>query len=223
MIVYHGSDHIIVNPVFNGSKRTNDYGYGFYTAESLELAKEWACSDQKNGFANIYELDMEGLKVLRLNSPEYSILNWLAILTRYRTYWQNGSIAEEAKIYLREHFSIDLDPYDIIVGYRADDSYFSFAQDFISGTISFAKLSEAMHLGKLGEQTVLKSERAFEQIRFIGAETADAKLYYEKKTTRDREARRAYRATRKVTDRISELYMIDIMREGIENGDPCLR
>ena len=25
MIVYHGSDHIIVVPAHNGSKRTNDY------------------------------------------------------------------------------------------------------------------------------------------------------------------------------------------------------
>ena len=48
MIVYHGSDHIIEVPIYNGSKRTNDYGYGFYTTESLELAKEWACSDNTN-------------------------------------------------------------------------------------------------------------------------------------------------------------------------------
>ena len=52
MIVYHGSDHIIVVPVHNGSKRTNDYGYGFYTTENLELAKEWACPVKKDGYAN---------------------------------------------------------------------------------------------------------------------------------------------------------------------------
>ena len=101
MLVYHGSDHIIEKPIYNGSKRTNDYGYGFYTTESIELAKEWACSDQRNGFANIYEFNPEGLRLLRLNSPEYNILNWLAILTKYRSYWQNGSIAEEAKNYLQ--------------------------------------------------------------------------------------------------------------------------
>ena len=39
MTVYHGSEHIIEVPVFNGSKRTNDYGYGFYTTESIDLAK----------------------------------------------------------------------------------------------------------------------------------------------------------------------------------------
>lgn len=223
MLVYHGSDHIIEKPVYNGSKRTNDYGYGFYTTESIELAKEWACSDQRNGFANIYEFNPEGLSMLRLNSPEYNILNWLAILTKYRSYWQNGSIAEEAKNYLQQHFFVDPAPYDVIIGYRADDSYFTFAQDFVAGTISLKKLSEAMRLGKLGEQIVLKSEKAFEHIRFVGAEPADAETYYEKKALRDREARRAYRSTRQVSNALTELYMIDIMREGIENGDPRLR
>ena len=223
MLVYHGSDHIIEKPVYNGSKRTNDYGYGFYTTESIELAKEWACSDQRNGFANIYEFNPEGLSMLRLNSPEYNILNWLAILTKYRSYWQNGSIAEEAKNYLQQHFFVDPAPYDVIIGYRADDSYFTFAQDFVAGTISLKKLSEAMRLGKPGEQIVLKSEKAFEHIRFVGAEPADAETYYEKKALRDREARRAYRSTRQVSNALNELYMIDIMREGIENGDPRLR
>ena len=223
MLVYHGSDHIIEKPIYNGSKRTNDYGYGFYTTESIELAKEWACSDQRNGFANIYEFNPEGLRLLRLNSPEYNILNWLAILTKYRSYWQNGSIAEEAKNYLQQHFFVDPAPYDVIIGYRADDSYFTFAQDFVAGTISLKKLSEAMRLGKLGEQIVLKSEKAFEHIRFVGAEPADAETYYEKKALRDREARRAYRSTRQVSNELNELYMIDIMREGIENGDPRLR
>ena len=106
MLVYHGSDHIIEVPVYHGSKRTNDYGYGFYTTENIELAKEWACADQRDGFVNIYELDLSGLKILRLNSSEYNILNWLAILAKYRSYWQNGSIAEEAKEYLRQHFYV---------------------------------------------------------------------------------------------------------------------
>ena len=223
MLIYHGSDHIIESPLYNGSKRTNDYGYGFYTTESMDLAKEWACGDVRDGFSNVYELNLEGLRILNLNSPEYSILNWLAVLARYRSYWQNGSIAEEAKEYLQHHFFVDPTPYDIVIGYRADDSYFSFAQDFVAGTISLGKLSEAMRLGKLGEQIVLRSEASFSRIRFIGAEPADAETYYEKKMIRDREARRAYRKTRQSSDEINELYMLDIMREGMTHGDPRLR
>ena len=223
MIVYHGSDHIIETPVYKGGKRTNDYGYGFYTTENLELAKEWACAENKNGFANRYEADLDGLKILNLNSPEYSILNWLAVLARYRTYWQNSSIAEQAKNYLQEHFFIDPEEYDVVIGYRADDSYFTFAQDFVNNTISLSKLSEAMRLGKLGEQIVFKSRKSFFHIHFTGAEPAECELYYDRKMTRDKEARRAYRSTKHAQDGIDELFMLDIMREGIQNGDPRLR
>ncbi len=222
MIVYHGSDHIIEKPLFNGSKRTNDYGYGFYTTESNDLANEWACGDGKDGFANEYELNTDCLHVLRLNSPEYSILNWLAILAQNRTYWQNGSISETAKNYLRDHFLIDISSYDIIIGYRADDSYFTFAQDFVAGTISLSKLSEAMRLGKLGEQIVLKSEKAFQQIHFLSAEPVDAQIWYERKSIRDRDARRDDRKAKSRSDGINELFMLDIMREEIKNGDPRL-
>ena len=97
------------------------------------------------------------------------------------------------------------------------------AQDFVAGTISLGKLSEAMRLGKLGEQIVLKSEVSFSRIRFVGAEPADAETYYEKKIVRDREARRAYRKTRQSSDGINELYMLDIMREGMTYGYPRLR
>ena len=223
MIVFHGSEHVIKTPVFRGGKKTNDYGYGFYTTESFELAKEWACAKNTDGFANRYEFNLEGLSILNLNSPEYTILNWLAILTHYRSYWQNGSIAEEAKNYLQKHFFINPDGYDVVIGYRADDSYFSFAQDFIAGTISLNKLYEAMRLGKLGEQIVLKSEKSYTHIRFIDAEPAEAEVWFEKKSVRDRDARREYRKSKVAQDDITEIYMLDIMREGMTNGDSRLR
>ena len=52
--------------------------------------------------------------------------------------------------HLSQEFAIDYHSYDIIKGYRADDSYFSFAQDFLNGTISVSQLSDAMKLGDLG-------------------------------------------------------------------------
>ena len=134
----------------------------------------------------------------------------------------NYMTAEEAKEYLQKHFFVDISQYDVVTGYRADDSYFSFAQDFVSGLISFQKLSEAMRLGKLGEQIVLKSEKAFQQLKFIGYEVADAEEYYIKKNEREREARKEYRRNKKGNANINDLFMIDIMREGIQNGDARL-
>lgn len=221
-ILYHGSENIIEKPEFGKGARNNDYGKGFYCTENIELAKEWACAKQNNGYANIYEFDMAGLEVLNLNSPEYNILNWLAILADNRTYWQNGSIAEQAKKYIKDNFLPDISGYDVIIGYRADDSYFSFAQDFVAGVISLQKLSEAMRLGKLGEQIVLKSQKAFEQIKFIGYEDVDAGEYFNKKREREREARQEYRRSKTVTANVDDLFILDIMREEIKNGDARL-
>lgn len=221
--LYHGSEIIIVKPEFGKGARTNDYGRGFYCTENLELAKEWACSSNTDGYANIYELELDGLNILNLNGPGYHILNWLALLADNRTYWQNGSIAAEAKQYLHDHFLPDISGYDVITGYRADDSYFSFAQDFVSGTISLQKLSEAMYLGRLGEQVVLKSPKAFSSIQYLGYEYAMRDEYYIKKMNRDREARRAYRKNKKSQADIHDIYILDIMREGMKNGDPRLR
>lgn len=222
-ILYHGSESIITKPAFGMGAKNNDYGRGFYCTENKELAKEWACAKNRNGFVNQYNLDLSNMRILYLNSPEYSVLNWLAILAANRTYWQKGSIAEEAKKYLADNFLLDISGYDIIIGYRADDSYFSFAQDFVMGAISLQKLSEAMRLGKLGEQVVLKSEKAFEKINFLGYEAVAAVEYYTKKVTRDRDAQREYRKSKRTQTTIQELYILDIMRENIKHGDPRLQ
>lgn len=220
--LYHGSEVIVERPEFGKGARHNDYGKGFYCTENPELAREWACAKQKNGYVNIYDLDMTGLSVLNLNDPQYNILNWLAILADNRTYWQNGSISEDAKDYIKTHFLLDISGYDVIIGYRADDSYFSFAQDFVAGVISLEKLSEAMRLGKLGEQIVLKSPKAFDQIEFVGCENVDSDIYYTRKMERERDARREYRKRKREKADIHELYIIDIMREEMTNGDARL-
>ena len=222
-IIYHGSENIIQKPIFGVGSSHNDYGKGFYCTKSVELAKEWACGSGNDGYANQYELNLDGLKILNLNDEKYSILNWLAVLTKHRTYWQNSSISADAKQYLQKNFYVDLDGYDVIIGYRADDSYFSFAQDFVGGLISLPVLSEAMRLGELGEQIVLKSEKAFKQVQFLNAEAADADTYFALKADRDKRARKKYRASKGQGDTINQLYMLDIMREEIGNGDPRLR
>ena len=221
-LLYHGSENIIEKPEFGKGARNNDYGKGFYCTENIELAKEWACAKQNNGYANIYEFEMDGLDILNLNSPEYNILNWLAILADNRTYWQNGSISEQAKKYIKDNFLPDISGFDVIIGYRADDSYFSFAQDFVAGVISLQKMSEAMRLGKLGEQVVLKSPKVFEQIKFIGCEEVDAGEYFNKKREREREARREYRRSKSTPADVNDLFILDIMREEIKNGDARL-
>lgn len=223
MIVFHGSEKIIRQPSFTKGNYTNDYGKGFYCTEDIDLAREWACKKKSNGFVNQYSLDLSGLSVCNLNGGDYHILHWLALLTKHRSYWQQKSIAEQAKNYLQEHFLIDISGFDVITGYRADDSYYSFAQDFIMGTISLQKLAVAMRLGNLGEQIVLKSEKAFEQIQYECCEMALAEEYYVKKSQRDLEARRAYQETRESLDFSNDIYMIDILRGRVSEDELFLQ
>ncbi|WP_026659857.1 DUF3990 domain-containing protein [Butyrivibrio sp. AC2005] len=223
VIIYHGSENIIECPVYGAGALHNDYGRGFYCTKNVELAKEWACGRGNNGYANKYELNMEGLKVLELNKEPYSILNWLAVLAKNRTYWQNSSISATAKEYLQDNFYVDTTKYDVIIGYRADDSYFTFAQDFVAGTISLKTLSAAMRLGELGEQIVLVSKKAFSKIKYIDNEVATADKYFELKNARDKKARLAYRKQKNTKLDPNDIFMIDIMREGIKNGDPRIQ
>lgn len=105
---------------------------------------------------------------------------------------------------------------------RADDSYFSFARAFISNEISLSQLNYAMRLGKLGEQYVLKSEKAFQQIEFKTAELADNTIYYARRKIRDDEARNSFFAELEKED-LNGIYMRDIIREGMTSDDARLR
>lgn len=221
--LYHGSSKIIEKPLYGYGKPYNDYGLGFYCTDSLEMAKEWGVGRNQNGYANCYELDCEGLRILDLNAPEYCILHWLAVLLENREFDVPSGLALEAKEYLLTNFVVDYKNFDAIIGYRADDSYFSFAQDFINGTISYRQLNNAMHLGKLGLQFVLKSRTSFERIRFIGSEIAESNEWYAKKMLRDKTARREYFSVERNRHQRGDIYITQIMDEEMMPDDARLR
>ncbi len=221
--LYHGSVKMIEKPLFGYGKPYNDYGLGFYCTDSLEMAKEWGVGKNQSGYANCYELDCDGLQILDLNAPEYCILHWLAVLLQNREFDVPSGLALEAKEYLLTTFAVNYESYDAIIGYRADDSYFSFAQDFINGTISYRQLNNAMHLGKLGQQFVLKSKAAFDRIQFVGSEVAHSGEWYAKKMLRDQTARRDYFSVERNRRQRGDLYIIQIMDEEMTPNDPRLR
>ena len=215
--LYHGSEKVVEVPTFGLGKKNNDFGLGFYCTESEELAKEWAVSSLKNGFSNQYTLDTEYLKVLNLNSPDYTILNWIAVLIEHRLFPIKTPIAQRAKRYLIDNFSINVNAYDIITGYRADDSYFDYAESFINNGISVQQLARAMRLGKLGEQLVIKSKYAFSLIKFEGFAVAEKEKYHVLRKARDEEANSLY--LKMLEEEDDGLYVRDIIRGGITNDD----
>ena len=222
IVLYHGSKEKIEKPLLGKGKVYNDYGQGFYCTEHIELAREWSCNEGVDGFVNEYGLDPSGLKILNLSSEEYTILHWLALLMENRRFRVSTPVMRRGVQWLKDYFLIDISEYDLIIGYRADDSYFSFARAFISNEISLSQLNYAMRLGRLGEQYVLKTEQAFKQLVFKSAELADNTIYYARRKRRDDEARNAFFTELEKED-IHGIYMRDIIREEMTGDAVRLR
>lgn len=221
LLLYHGSNNVVKKPCLDKGKKNNDYGQGFYCAEDIELAKEWAIDKNRDGYVNKYLLDVSELKILNL-SNKANVLNWITILLKNRVFELKSDISNIGKKYLIENFSLSLDDYDVVIGYRADDSYFSFAESFLNNTISVERLKEALKLGDLGEQIVLITEKAFNSIKFIGYEVALSSIYFLLRENRNHKARSQILQNKKGINIENSLYLSDIMKGDFRN-DPRIQ
>lgn len=222
-VLFHGSAVILEHPRPDGGKVHNDYGQGLYCTEKLELAREWACSDSPSAFVNHYSLnpDIE-LRECNLLSRDYHVLNWLAILLKNRKFdivYETPAIIRD---YILQEFLPNLKDFDIIRGYRADDSYFSIANAFLQGQLPLEELGSSLRLGKLGEQIFIKSEKAFDALCFLSAEPVDRDIYLSRRIRRDQEAREAFRQIRHHSTSLAGTYAIDLVRNKWKNDDARL-
>lgn len=218
--LFHGSDHIVEVPDINFGNPHNDYGRGFYCTKIDKMACEWACKKNTDGFVNVYDFNDDGLKVLNLLSGQYTVLNWIALLLQYRTFKLDTELSTRARDYIIEHFAIDLTEYDAVIGYRADDSYFQYAEAFVSNSLPLRSLNKALYLGKLGEQTAIISPKGFMRLEFVEAYPVDRSTYYPKFLERDTKARDSYREEIKNSDAfLDDIFVLDILRGEMSGND----
>lgn len=193
IILYHGTPDEVVNPVYGGGQDKHDYGRGFYLAEDIELAKEWAVCrpSQQNGWVHKYELDCTDLKIFDFQKK--NVLSWLAELMKHRDAADTKRYRMLATKFI-EKYGIDVSSYDVIKGWRADASYFYIAKEFVRDNIDVEILEELLSLGGLGIQYCLKSELAFSKLREIDEILpVDYTEFNDKYNKRDIEARNKMR------------------------------
>lgn len=168
MKVYHGSKVRIERPKFKGSNKYNDYGPAFYTTLDFESACIWATKNETNGIVNVYNVNFDNLKILDLtDKTKFSVLHWITLLLENRSLESSFQKLNKGRIdWLINNYHIDIEEYDLIIGYRADDAYFRFPKEFIVGNISIELLEEVFKLGKLGIQHVFVSEKAIKRLHF---------------------------------------------------------
>ena len=222
--LFHGTDQIIEVPDIHIGNPHNDYGRGFYCTRIDEMAREWACKKNTDGFVNIYDFETDDLKVLNLLDGKHTVLNWIALLLRFRTFKLDSEVAIDARDYITDHYASDLSDCDVVIGYRADDSYFQYAESFVSNTLSLSSLNKALRLGKLGEQTAIISQKGFERLKFTSAEPVDRNVYYPRFLDRDSKARDTYRKEIKKSKTYrDDIFVLDILREEMDGDDPRIQ
>lgn len=205
--LYHGSNKDDLVPKFGYGKANNDYGRGFYTTPDEELAKEWAMvyyKTTKTGYCYAYKLDTHNLNLLDLR--KYRLENWIAELLTNRKVNIEYEVTKDRLTKFIRMFKLDTSKADIIIGYRADDSYFRYAEDFINGLIYKETIEKAMQLGSLGIQVFVKSEEAFDRLELMQKDKVESK-YFSLYSKRDADAREVYKKIK--TNQTSEKVTID--------------
>lgn len=218
LVLFHGSQQAVPRPSIEKCRPNNDYGRGFYCTADEKLACEWACQKGTDGFVNRYELPLEGLKVLDLNREPFTLLHWLEVLFTNRLVRLSTPTMQRGAHWLEERFPVDISDADVVHGYRADNSYFGFARAFLRNEITLSELGQAMHLGNLGSQYMVKSAAAFKALRYLGCEPADASIWWPLQAEREDRAREAFSdllsisaVPRKAGDAMRNLYLNELM------------
>ena len=198
--VYHGTKDPDLKPDFSFNNCNNDYGKGFYTTPYPELGKEWAFAAYtkgEKGYLYEYKIDVRDLNVLDLTQMDS--MHWVAELIANRNInTDNREALKDTIEAFKKKYKLDTTKYDVIIGYRADDSYFTYVEDFLAGNIYRETLEAALRNGNLGIQVFIKSKKAFELLQQVGDDPEEVpveyKVNYEK---RDKAARKKYLEDRK--------------------------
>ena len=190
-VLYHGSEFIIEKPEYKKGNIHNDYGLGFYCTTNRELAKEWAAKRSGKGFVNKYEIRDDNLKLLDLTKPPYNdVMHWVSLLMHNRELSSSlrNNYPRELK-YLDEKYLLNVNDYDVVIGYRADDSYFHFPEAFVRSEITLESLNTIFTAGDLGKQYVLISEKAFNSLKYVESQEVSEESqedYYTRKSGADK-------------------------------------
>lgn len=152
--VYHGSLEEVRNPEIRQPNRSLDYGHGFYTTTSYEQARKLVERRMKDndatvGYVNVYELDDEFIKRMRLLIFEKPTEEWVNFVMKNRT--ERG-------------FTHD---YDVVYGPVADDSVYTQFTLYEGGIISMPTLIQELKTYKLVDQYLFHTEESLQAIRYV--------------------------------------------------------
>lgn len=153
MILYHGSNVEVKEPILLKIQRELDFGKGFYTTSDLEQAARWAERTAKrrgesNAFVTVYEVNEDELKNIRLLSFDSPNVEWLNFVVKNR---KGEYIAEN---------------WDIISGPVADDQTAQVIDLYLEGAYDEEEAIRRFLTQRLKDQYAFKTNEALKLLIF---------------------------------------------------------
>lgn len=153
MILYHGSNLEVKNPILIQNKRNLDFGQGFYLTSDFEQANKWAVrtTERRNsGFPTVSIFNINDDLWHNLNIKEFTSPNkeWLNYVTKCRK-------GQET-----------IDEYDVIIGPVANDQTMPTIGIYLRGYITEEMAIELLLPQKLKDQYAFKTSKALACLSF---------------------------------------------------------
>ena len=153
MILYHGSNVEVKEPILLKVQRELDFGKGFYTTSDLEQAARWAWRTAKrrgesNAFVTVYEVNEDELKNIRLLSFDSPNVEWLNFVVKNRK---------------GEYIAGD---WDIISGPVADDQTAQVIDLYLEGAYDEEEAIRRFLTQRLKDQYTFKTNEALKLLIF---------------------------------------------------------
>lgn len=153
MILYHGSNVEVKEPILLKVQRELDFGRGFYTTSDMEQAARWAWRTAKrrgesNAFVTVYEVNEDELKNIRLLSFDSPNVEWLNLVVKNRK---------------GEYIAGD---WDIISGPVADDQTAQVIDLYLEGAYDEEEAIRRFLTQRLKDQYAFKTNEALKLLIF---------------------------------------------------------
>lgn len=147
--LFHTGYQIIEKPDIKIGRKNADFGQGFYLSENGEFARRWARKRKDlPTYLNTYELDLQGLSVRRFSRDE----EWFDYIYANRANQPDAFAG-----------------FDVITGPIANDTIYDTWGIITSGFLDKKQALRLLMIGNEYRQTVIKSQKAADALRFTGA------------------------------------------------------
>ena len=145
-IVYHGSNVAVPQPEIRQNGYAKDFGFGFYCTDYERQAQRWAIGKRGKAIVSVFSVgDLFGLKVLSFPKMTEEWLDFVVDCRRGKAH-----------------------DYDVVEGPMADDTIWSFVEDFIAGLITRAAFWELVKFKYPTHQITFCTPQALARISYRG-------------------------------------------------------